>query len=582
MNQDLEGVGIRFAEVMSGYASLGGNTFEDGFEAGRAAGLALSLHVEVEVDDVAAFLASPERAGRLVGHVEGPLVGGRAAIESGLFQLMPDTADRERKVMVYRVLCRNDDGHAFTFAGQKEVQHHFGFDLWRDTTTLYTNLYAGHLAREDEAQAELLATGILSLGVVDFMKVLQSLRATDAAGRPSPAGLAAFGRFFAGSLWEVYGPSLPPGPREAPRVYARFTTEGVRGADISHHPFSTGDGLGLDLTRFRRADCDDVVLIVHGLTTSSDMFIMPEHRNLVQELLDAGWGDVFTLDHRGSNRFPYNLSRSRANLDDLALYDHPAAIATLRRLVGPNRRIHVIAHCVGALTFAMSLAAGLVGSVRSVILNSIALSAHVPGWSRVKLALGPLFCDWLLGAEYVNPRWRHQQAWSPGKLLAMGVDLYHHECDSSACHMLSFMWGAGKPALFLHENMARVTHDRLGDLFGGISAHYYRHVLKMVNSKHEAVKWQPGDPRYAALPDNYFERAAGIATPMLLVQGQENRVFADSIIQCHARLERLVPGRHQLHVFPRYGHQDIFMGQNVATDIFPRLFEFLRAHSGPG
>jgi cholesterol oxidase len=46
-----------------------------------------------------------------------------------------------------------------------------------------------------------------------------------------------------------------------------------------------------------------------------------------------------------SNRFPYNTEPERFTLDDLAHYDHPAAIAELRRHVG-DRRVHVIAHCL--------------------------------------------------------------------------------------------------------------------------------------------------------------------------------------------------------------------------------------------
>ncbi len=144
--------------------------------------------------------------------------------------------------------------------------------------------------------------------------------------------------------------------------------------------------------------------------------------------------------------------------------------------------------------------------------------------------------------------------------------------------MLSFMWGSGRPALFNHANLAPETHDRLGDLFGGAPLHYYRHINKMVNSGHSAVKFDPANPRYAVLPDNYLTHAAQIGTPILFIQGQDNRVFADSNIQCHARLEAIVPGRHKLHVFPGYGHQDIFMGKEVHLDIFPHLIKFLRGH----
>ena len=61
------------------------------------------------------------------------------------------------------------------------------------------------------------------------------------------------------------------------REIPTYTLEGVPDARITTHWFSTGDKLDLSLLRFWKADCDDVVMIIHGPTTSSDMFIMPEH-----------------------------------------------------------------------------------------------------------------------------------------------------------------------------------------------------------------------------------------------------------------------------------------------------------------
>ena len=65
---------------------------------------------------------------------------------------------------------------------------------------------------------------------------------------------------------------------------------------------------------------------------------------------------------------------------------------------------------------------------------------------------------------------------------------------------------------------------------------------------------------------------------MLLVTGDRNRVFTDSNIVCHRRLEKLVPGRHELAILPGYGHQDPFMGRNVAEDVFPTFLRFLQKH----
>ena len=61
------------------------------------------------------------------------------------------------------------------------------------------------------------------------------------------------------------------------RTIPLYTLEGVPDCDITTHNFSTGDKLGLSMLRFNKAPCRDVVMIVHGLTTSTDMFIMPEH-----------------------------------------------------------------------------------------------------------------------------------------------------------------------------------------------------------------------------------------------------------------------------------------------------------------
>lgn len=574
---DTDAVRIEFSEVMSGYVSAAATTFEDGYEQGRAGGHALALHVTVTIPALGPFLASPEHAGTLSGHVECALLGGACPVESGVFRLLSDTADLDRKVMHYQVVCAAPNGRRYTFIGEKQVQHTAPFDLWHDTTTLYVNVFEGRVDADEPARARLAATGIIGLDLADFIKVLAGLRATDPNGRTSVAGLLRFGEYFAGRLWEVYGPHLPPAKNQPKRQIPKFTNQGVRGARISVHPFSSTDGLGLQLTRFQRSECEDVVLVVHGLTSSSDMFIMPEHENFVQHLLDQGFGDVWTLDYRGSCRFAYNLQRSRYSFDDIALCDHPAALAELRRHIG-NRRVHIVAHCVGALTMSMALFGGTVQGVRSMIANSVSLTPSVPPWSRIKLALGPWASDHLLMAEYFNPAWRRQPGFMPGKLVAWAADLVHRECDSPECHMLSFMWGSGWPALFNHANLAPETHERLGDLFGGVSVHYYRHVSKMVASGNRAVKFEPGNPRYAALPDDYLARAAEVETPVLFLQGQDNHVFADSNIRCHAAMEKLAPGRHSLHVVPGYGHQDVFMGKDAARDVFPRLVAFLREH----
>jgi cholesterol oxidase len=225
----------------------------------------------------------------------------------------------------------------------------------------------------------------------------------------------------------------------------------------------------------------------------------------------------------------------------------------------------------------MSLFGRAVTGVTSAIANSAALTPRIPAWSRMKLSVAPFMVERVMGIPALNPRWSQEPVMTWGKLFAKVVSLFHGECDVSACHMLSLMWGSGRPALYNHENLLDVTHRRGGDLYGGTSMHYYRHVLKMVRAGNTAVKYDVKEPRYEALPDNYFDFAREIETPVLFMTGKENHVFTDSNIECHRRLQELAPGRHELQVFPGYGHQDVFMGKNNHLDIFPRLLQFLQA-----
>ena len=176
-------------------------------------------------------------------------------------------------------------------------------------------------------------------------------------------------------------------------------------------------------------------------------------------------------------------------------------------------------------------------------------------------------CPW-------TPRSRDSPPLTRGGALARLVNLAHRECDVSACHMLSFMWGSGQPAMYEPPTLP-ATHERMGDLCRAGGTYYYRHVSKMVQAGH-AVKCDPGDPRHARPPDDYLADAAQLTTPMLLLTGDRNRVFADSNIVCHQLLSKIAPGpvraRDPAGLRPRRPDR----GPDAHTDVFPRIGEFLK------
>ena len=78
---------------------------------------------------------------------------------------------------------------------------------------------------------------------------------------------------------------------------------------------------------------------------------------------------MWVLDYRAS---PSLASGStQFTLDDIATYDYPAAVRTVREISGAES-VQVMAHCIGSLTFLMALALGLEG-VRHGVASQVTL-----------------------------------------------------------------------------------------------------------------------------------------------------------------------------------------------------------------
>ena len=160
---------------------------------------------------------------------------------------------------------------------------------------------------------------------------------------------------------------------------------------VEQIPFAASDGAELGLCRVVPHDGDDrpVVLLLHGLTASAVMFTLPETRNLVEVLLDAGY-EPWLLDWRGSCRLPHNERRVRYSFDDVALYDIPEAVAAVRERIG-DRPLSIVAHCMGALCLSMSMAAGLVPGLTAVVAQGVFLTPKISWQTRARLHFGGEF-----------------------------------------------------------------------------------------------------------------------------------------------------------------------------------------------
>ena len=101
------------------------------------------------------------------------------------------------KHMLYRLFFRDGSGHPLTLTGYKLVKNDAGFDVWSDTTTLFTRVLRGHVDEAGEASAEIVASGVLRIRARDFARQLTTFRGKVGA-------LAKFNVIFLGQLAEAY------------------------------------------------------------------------------------------------------------------------------------------------------------------------------------------------------------------------------------------------------------------------------------------------------------------------------------------------------------------------------------------
>ena len=203
---------LSFTEEMKGFVSYGATDPRAGELAeGRER---FSFRLTITADDVDRFLTEPEHTARAEGWVDAAGQGGRRPVQRGWFNLFAPGGAEDRRLMKYRLLFTDAQGRPRTLVGRKEVVHGPPTRIWPDTSTLYVHLLDGHLEEpvgegieggQIPEGATVLGAGVLRIQLADFARQLTTFRTTGPGG---PAALVDFGRFFAGELWEVYGPDL--------------------------------------------------------------------------------------------------------------------------------------------------------------------------------------------------------------------------------------------------------------------------------------------------------------------------------------------------------------------------------------
>ena len=194
---------VRFTEEMLGHVTFGETDYDRGARSGGESAAAFMFHLTIEVQDMDRFAHDPLRPANATGYVHCDALGGRLPVEQGWFNLFVDVAPGV-KHMLYRLWFRDGVGHPLTMTGFKLVKDDAGFDVWKDTTTLFTRVLQGHVAEGDDDAAPELAAGVLRIRMRDFARQLTTFRATGPGLGAQLGALVKFGVIFMQQLAEAY------------------------------------------------------------------------------------------------------------------------------------------------------------------------------------------------------------------------------------------------------------------------------------------------------------------------------------------------------------------------------------------
>jgi cholesterol oxidase len=453
-----------------------------------------------------------------------------------------------------------EDGRKFLLKGKKTIHDDWGFDLWADTTTLAVQVYEGHAETGDP-----LLTGTLYIQPGDFVRQIKTMTVWGAGSIVERTRtMLAFGKLFAGALFETYGGRFAASDffdPDKPRVKRQ-----LRVGTPERHSVETDDGKRLRLTRYQ-GGTKGPVLLSHGLGVSSLIFTIDTiHTNLLEALYAAGY-DVWLLDYRASVDLPYTEEPFTA--DDVADRDYPAAIARVLELTG-KPDLQFVGHCYGAMTFAMGMLHGSVKHVRSAVISQIAAHADVPFFTQRLLALAR--APDLMRA--VGVKWLDARAVRKRNLISRAIDgflrfLYPMHPDDRTRSITSLRIVALYGPLYRLDRLNQTTLDAMPEMVGKANIAAFRQLANIARKR--TVQRMDGEP----LLDEANLR--NWAVPTLFVHGALNGAFRPSgtVKTMQALAAANGPELYHRVEIPDTGHIDCIFGKAAAETVYPAIVAHL-------
>jgi hypothetical protein len=550
---------LRFTEQLKGWLSFDETDFNQALHHGRRQGTQARMRLAIEVADLDRFIAGPHLASAR-GYVHCDELGGRLETDQGSFELFATEPDERHLRMRYRLFLHDPLGRPLTLYGFKVMEDDPNYDSWHDVTRLFVRLWSGHVPEGEGRPEELVATGVLRVGALSFLRQLTTFR----------GAVLRFQAFFMRGLWRAYSgrpvpDSRPSFPRDRPAAIPVPSpwepVEGRPGLRRRVVPYHAGDGFKLTLHHLRgpREPTEGPVLLSPGAGLRAELFYgQPSGRTLAEFLIDEGY-DVWAQNWRGSIDCPPNLY----TLDRVARYDHPAAVDAVLSEARTSK-LKAIVHCQGSVSFTMAAVTGLVPKVTHVVSSAISLHVRTTRTTRMKqlLMLPPASAV----TPYADAQWGIRPTAPPAQGLSAVARLVRRECDNPVCAMANYMYGTGPDVLWRHANVAPDVHEWIGRELGFAPFRGLLRQLAKSTGKRHIVRYEdlPG------MPEDYVAEPPKTHAHFTFVVGAENRMFLPAGQEAtYEHFAAHQPGRHEFCRLDGIGHLDALLGRNADERVFP-------------
>jgi len=487
----------------------------------------------------------------MVGTVTAPALSSQPLTASqGRFRLLvADPTQVDTRLMKYNMNLTSEEGKTYVFDGTKYIKNDGILNIWRDTSTLYITI-------SDESGA-VLGKGILVIETEDFLRQMTTMEVTNAKDNEERlTTIIRFGQFFGGALFDIYGSALAAAnefkPQPAPRKKRPLR---MCAPEVYH--FLTDDNVQLRLTRYK-GGTKGPVMLSPGYGTSSLAFLIDTVDTNLPEFLFANEYDVWLLDYRASPALP--SAKTQFTLDDVATKDYPAAVTLVRAITGAPD-IQIVAHCIGSLTFLMSMMSGKLQGIRSAVCSQVGFYPITSPENNVKAAFDIGSFVKSIGVDTITTDFDPSK-WGDviGDGLLKLAGAQGPPCNSAVCRRIWLIYGE----VYGHAQLNEATHNAIHEMFGIADITTFNHLLTMIRAGHVVD---------ANGKDVYLPNIQRLKIPLTFLHAMNNHLFLPEGTERSFELltaKNGADGYLRVQV-PNYNHMDCFVGKNAAQDIYPLI-----------